>query len=100
MTGTGGECAASMPALTFVVNRADGSVYLRGQNEREVVKWVPPDHAVCPLCGRTVLIRKDGKGLAAHVWEPKQSDARKPRGYESDANRAARAFEKRGRKPS
>ena len=89
-------CAASFASVTFATN-TDGNVHLRGYDERDVIVWVPPASGVCPLCKRQVVIRGDGKGFSRHVWQVADGQMKKA-SYDSAANRAARAFQERGRK--
>ena len=88
-------CGASFPQVTFVWH-ADGRATLSGMDDRKAVVWTKKG-AVCPACGREALIRGDGKGFSRHVWQPADGQMKKA-SYDSAANRAARAFQERGRK--
>ena len=79
-TGTGKWCANG--SLTF---------------KDEDTDWSPagfPGKVVCLICHRDVRVRKDGR-IAKHVWQPVNPNVDVgDTSTNSQANRAARAFER------
>lgn len=79
--------------MTFI-RRSDGSVTLRGQDEREAIIWTAKG-ALCPKCRRDVPLVHEKNRLSAHVWEPKETNIEVgDKSTNSQANRAMRAFER------
>lgn len=95
--GFGDWCGAGFPGMTFV-KQPDGSVTLRGQDEREVLTWTAKG-AICPKCLRDVPLVHEKNRLSAHVYEPKLTNIDvTDQVSNSQANLARRGFERTRKK--